>query len=469
MTRPLKLADVIGLGFMLCAFFLGAGNIIFPTSAGLQAGTSVLYSVVGFLLTGVGLPLIGVIAIALAGGTLKEMTKYLPRGTGTIASVVLFIVIGPAFATPRTSLVTWDLAIKPLMDSVTVENEYTYQVVITSIFFIVATAFSLFRGKLIDSIGKLLTPALFLLLFLLASGVLFAPWGTLQAPTGDYQVFPLTKGFLEGYNTMDAFAALMFGGLIVDILREKGVTDVKATRNYLIIAGLIAAAGLAFVYISLFWLGATAGGVQDSSATGGAILSSYVQHLFGSTGLYILAAVVILACLTTAIGLLSACADYFSQLLSYLRLNYQTWVIIFAVLSAWVANVGLEALIAASIPALYALYPIVITIVLLTFLRKVMQHPKLVYRLVMLVSFVMGILAALKLYYALVKQDNTQSLLGVGIGYWDSLLSSLSQLPLYQQDMEWLVPVTITALIAFTVDRLLPVKNRETVATSAKV
>lgn len=469
MTQRLKLTDVIGLGFMLCAFFLGAGNIIFPPSAGLQAGTSVLYSVIGFLLTGVGLPLIGVIAIALAGGTLKEMTKYLPRGTGTIASVVLFIVIGPAFATPRTSLVTWDLAIKPLLDSVTVENKYTYQVVITSIFFIIATAFSLFRGRLIDSIGKLLTPALFLLLVLLACGVLFAPWGTLQAPTGDYQEFPLTKGFLEGYNTMDAFAALMFGGLIVDILREKGVTDIKATRNYLIIAGLIAAAGLAFVYISLFWLGATAGGVQDSSATGGTILSAYVQYLFGNTGLYILAAVVILACLTTAIGLLSACADYFSQLFSRLRLNYQAWVIIFAVLSAWVANVGLETLIAASIPVLYALYPMVITIVLLTFLRKIMQHPKLVYRLVMLISLIMGVLAALKSYYAFVKQDDTQSLLGIDIGYWDSLLSFLSRLPLYEQDMAWLVPVTTTALIAFTVDRLLPVKNRETVVTSSKV
>jgi LIVCS family branched-chain amino acid:cation transporter len=457
-SQSLKRNDVIGLGFMLCAFFLGAGNIIFPPSAGLQAGDNVLYSMIGFLLTGVGLPLIGVIGIAIAGGSLKSMTDYLPAGTGTVAAVVLFIVIGPAFATPRTSLVTWDLAVKPLVGQIKPEDEYTYQVIVTSLFFVVSTFFAIFRGKLIDNIGKVLTPLLFLLLVLLAIGVIYAPWGTIQAPIeGVYSENPLVKGFLEGYNTMDAFAALMFGGLVVDILRGKGVTDGRATRNYLIIAGFIAAAGLSFVYISLFWLGATAGGNNISDPTSGAlILSSYVQFLFGDVGVYILSGVVLLACLTTAVGLLSACGDYFSRLLSFTRLNYQAWVVIFALISAWVANVGLKALIATSVPSLYALYPMVITILTLTFLRELMRHPKLVYRLVMAASFVMGMLAAFKMYFALAATPTTTSLLGVSTAHWQSAIDILKLLPLYKQDMEWLLPVAITLVIAFVLDNLIP-------------
>lgn len=445
---------------MLCAFFLGAGNIIFPTSAGLLAGHNVFSSMTGFLLTGVGLPLASVIALAVSGGSLKSLTRYLPAGAGTAAAIVLFIVIGPAFATPRTSLVTWDLAIKPLIGAVKPEAEYSYQLMVTSAFFIIATIFAIFRGKLIDNIGKILTPLLFLLLVILAIAVIISPWGSLQAPIGEpYNNYPMTKGFLEGYNTMDAFASFMFGGLIVDILRAKGVEDNRSVRNYLLIAGFIAAAGLSFVYISLFWLGSTAGGAfTGDSTSGAAILAAYVHYLFGNTGAYILSGVVILACLTTAIGLLSACADYFSRLLSFAKLSYQAWVIIFAVISAWVANVGLSALIAASIPSLYALYPMVITIVVLTFLHNDMRHPQLVYRLVMLVALIMGILAAAKMYFVLASAGQA-TLLAIPIQYWEKFMMLLKNLPLYAQDMEWLVPVAIAMVIAFVVDNIKPSVN----------
>jgi len=460
-SQTLKRNDIMGLGFMLCAFFLGAGNIIFPPSAGLQAGENVLSSMFGFLLTGVGLPLIGVIGIAMAGGSLKLMTRYLPNGTGTVAAVILFIVIGPAFATPRTSLVTWDLAIKPLVGVINPDDEYQYQVIVTSLFFVVATIFAVFRGKLIDSIGKILTPALFLLLVLLAIGVIVSPWGSVQpAMEGAYSEYPLIKGFLEGYNTMDAFAALMFGGLMVDILKSKGITDSRVMRNYLVIAGFIAAAGLTFVYVSLFWLGATAGGAPVDAASGASILSAYVQYLFGDIGVYILSGVVILACLTTAVGLLSACGDYFCKLLSFTRLNYQAWVVIFAVISAWVANVGLQALIAASVPSLYALYPMVITIVTLTLLREFMRNPKLVYRLVMSVSLIMGLLAAIKLYYALAKTDATTSLLAIPVEYWSNFIGKMGALPLFAQDMEWLLPVAVALVVAFILDNVIKPKQQ---------
>lgn len=265
MNQRLSRADTIGMGLMTFAFFLGAGNIIFPPLEGQMAGTNVLSAMSGFLITAVGLPLISIIAVARVGGGLPSMTTDLPKGTGTFAAVLLFIIIGPAFATPRTGLVAYEMAIKPLTGVLEGDNQLELFGDITLdktgarhyAVFAVTLVFSWSRGKLIDSIGKILTPALFLLLICLAIGVIVAPQGTLSSPAESYQEMAFTKGFIGGYNTMDTFAALMFGMLLVDILRSKGVTDPKATYKYLVIAGLIAAAGLAFVYISLFWLGAT--------------------------------------------------------------------------------------------------------------------------------------------------------------------------------------------------------------------
>ena len=163
----------------------------------------------------------------------------------------------------------------------------------------------------------------------------------------EYLSHPLQKGFLDGYNTMDTFGSLMFGVLIVDALRKKGITEQKATARYLISAACIAAVGLAFVYISLFYLGATSSAIASGADNGGVILSLYVQSLFGSYGQTVLSVIVLLACLTTAIGLISACSDYFSSLTS---ISYKNWVIIIGVACAVVANVGLSQLIALSVP-----------------------------------------------------------------------------------------------------------------------
>lgn len=173
--------------------------------------------------------------------------------------------------------------------------------------------FSWSQGKLVDLIGKLLTPALFIGLIILALGVFMNPQGEMIAAQGEYLSQPLTKGFLEGYNTMDTFASLMFGILIVDALRSKGITDRAATTRYLITSAVIAAIGLALVYGSLFYLGATSSTVAAGANNGGAILSQYVQALFGSYGQLVLSVIVMLACLTTAVGLISACSDFFSK------------------------------------------------------------------------------------------------------------------------------------------------------------
>ena len=421
MNQTLKLTDIVALGFMLFAFFLGAGNIIFPPLAGQLAGESLLPAMIGFLCTAVGLPLLTIVAIAVAGGSWEHLTQDLPKFVATTMAVLIFIIIGPAFAAPRTGLVAYEMAVKPFF----IDATQTHLTIFSILFFVVAMFFSWSQGRLIDIIGKILTPVLFIGLIVLAIAVFVDPQGEIIAAHGEYITNPLQKGFLEGYNTMDTFGSLMFGVLVVDALRQKGITDHKPTSKYLISAACIAALGLAFVYISLFYLGATSSGVAAGADNGGEVLSLYVQALFGSYGQVVLSIIVLLACLTTAIGLISACSDYFSTLTP---VPYKYWVVINGLACAVVANVGLSQLITLSVPVLFALYPVAIALVVLTFVRSRLKNPRFGYQLVITVSLLFALIDAAKVA-------------GLDVSMFDVL-------PLFDIGMGWLMPTGIAILLA---------------------
>lgn len=419
MKQQLKPSDIIAVGFMLFAFFLGAGNIIFPPLAGQLAGLNYAPAMSGFLITAVGLPLATIIAIAIAGGSWDHLTQYLPKRVALGMAISIFIIIGPAFAAPRTGLVAFEMAARPLLGDTGPQHLALFSI----LFFSVAMYFAWSQGKLIDIIGKILTPVLFIALITLSIAVFVDPQGDILPAQGEYITFPLQKGILEGYNTMDTFGSLMFGVLIVDALRQKGITQKESISKYLIIAACIAAAGLAFVYVSLFYLGATSSAVAIGADNGGAVLSIYVQALFGSYGQFVLSTIVLLACLTTAIGLISACSEFFSSLTP---LSYKSWVIINGIACATVANVGLSQLIALSVPVLYALYPVAIALVALTYLRPWLKNPHFAYRVVVTTSLVFALIDALKV-------------VGIDVEFF-------SFLPLYDMSMGWLLPTLLSTV-----------------------
>ncbi|MCM2681338.1 branched-chain amino acid transport system II carrier protein [Echinimonas agarilytica] len=427
--------NIFALGFMTFAFFLGAGNIIFPPIAGQMAGTEVTLAMLGFLVTAVGLPLATLIAVAVAGGNMESVTQDLPKTIAVTITVAIFIVIGPAFALPRTSLVAYETGLKHLLGETTLPL-WAY----TIGFFAVAASLALHRGALIDYIGKILTPVLIVLLGILGISVVFNPLAdigvtnnpeaALTAAQLAYRESPFSKGFIEGYNTMDTFGALMFGVLIVDVLRKKGVTDQGFQARYLIQAGIIAAIGLALVYTSLFYLGATSGTVAAGADNGGEILALYVQGMFGQPGQWILSGVVTLACLTTAVGLTGACSDYFSNLLN---IQYRYLVIVFALISALVANVGLSYLIAVSIPVLIALYPVAVALVVLNLVRSKLNHPEQAFRWIVGIAFALSMLDAMK---------------AAEIPGTTSLVETASHLPLFSYGLAWLIPVFAAVVVA---------------------
>ena len=424
MTKSLTLSDVLGLGFMTFAFYLGAGNIIFPPLAGYMAGEHLSLAMFGFLVTAVGLPLVTILAVAKAGNGWAGMTKLLPAGVATALAVAIYIIIGPAFAAPRTGLGAYEMGLKPFIGDMGQAGLAAY----TVIFFGVAILVSMNQGKLMDAIGKYLTPVLMLLLLTLAVGVFVAPQGSMPDASGDYQNSPFVKGILEGYNTMDTLASLMFGALIVDLLRQKGINDYKSQFKYLAIAGLISAVGLSVVYVSLFQLGNTAAGVATDVSNGGAIVNAYVLSLFGQPGQFILAAIITLACFTTAVGLISACSDFFHNLTG---MAYKKLVVLLGVICAVVANVGLSQLISLSIPVLVAIYPVAVALVLVTFLKGYFGRPRLVFRGVLMVAFLFGCLD--------------------GLGAAGMKMDAFAFLPLFDKGLAWLMPTLLACVVGVMV------------------
>lgn len=423
MSKQLSPFDTLGLGFMTFAFFLGAGNIIFPTMTGMMAGAEVLPAMLGFLLTAVGLPLLGLFAVAKAGGGISAMTKLLHPAIGVVISVAIFIIIGPLIAAPRTGLVAYELGVKSFGDEPVV-GQLGYSIG----FFVLASLLALFPGKLMDSIGKVLTPLMILLLIALSVAVLTASGGEVLPTAADYLDAPFAKGILDGYSTMDALASIMFGMLIVDLLNKKGVTESGAQYRYLIIAALIAAAGLAFVYVSLFFLGAGFG--VPGAASGGIILTTFVENQFGLPGLAVLSGVITLACLTTAVGLLSACSDYFSRLTP---LPYGVYVVLNAVFCVMMANLELGVLIKLSIPVLVSVYPIAVALMLYSVFSSRMVMKKQALALTLSVSVFFGALEGLK---------------AAGV-----TLPDLSWLPLYSLGLGWVLPTVLVLAVFLVIGR----------------
>lgn len=427
MKNSFSSSDILALGFMTFAFFLGAGNIIFPPLAGAMAGEHLSLATLGFLVTAVGLPLLTLVAVAKTGGGILDMAKYLPSKVATLFALAVFIVIGPSFATPRAALVAYEISLSPFLDNPDVMSLAIFSV----IFFAIVAYLSLATGKLLDMVGKVITPLLIALLIILSVSVFLNPLAELGSATQDYISSPFSKGFLEGYNTMDTLGALVFGMLIINVIKSKGVESKQAQYKYLIIAGSIAAAGLTFVYVSLFYLGATSAVSLADVSNGGEIITLYVQTLFNTPGLVLLAFVVGLACLTTAVGLVSAMSDFLITLKP--NWNRRALVIANCLLCALVTNVGLSQLIALSIPILFIIYPVAIALVALTLLSQFISNKTLSYRFVIAIALFFGLLDGLNV---------------AGVN-----MHNFGFLPLFDKSMAWTLPTCAAIIISIFVFR----------------
>lgn len=432
----------IAIGLMLFALLFGAGNLIFPAAMGQNAGVNVWYAVLGFCVTGVGLPLISIAALGYSGCLdLEEAAGRVHPWYGVFYSVVSYLAIGPCFAAPRTGTVSFEIAVKPFLGSISPDIALP---IFLLVFFLLTYWLAATPSKLVDRVGKILTPALLAVILLLIVQSFITPLGTPQAPTKNYAtpVTAVMQGILDGYNTLDAIASFIFATLVISFVKEGGVTQPKAIMKQVLLSGSIAVALLAFIYIFIAKIGADSVTQLGILETGAPVLAGSAKILFGNLGAAILAVIVLLACLSTSVGLVTCCAAYFMRLLGHF--SYKTYAVIFCVISYLVGLFGLKTIIVSTIPVLMFIYPLLVALICLIFLDKFFGGRQCVYAWTIAFTFVMATI-------------NLLETAGVNLGSFETMLQTY--VPLHTFGMGWIPFAAVGFVIGLIWKAAVPEKK----------
>lgn len=435
------LMTIVFASLMLFSMFFGAGNLIFPPIVGVSSGTNFWPAIIGFLIAGVLLPVAAIIAVAVSGYSVRDLASRGGAFFGVVFSVMAYLSIGAFYALPRTGAVAMETAITPLFGWEGTAANGIFNI----IFFGVALALSWKPNAIIDVLGRFLTPALVILLVILITLAVTNYERIPGTPTEAYADNPMVTGLFEGYNTMDAIAGLAFGIVIIASLRSKGFGSGGTLVRSTILTGFIAGVLLAAMYLGLGYMAQTLPDGQ-SYESGAALLADSANLTMGAPGQFVFGLIVILACLTTAVGLISSTSEFFSQLVP--KMGYHTWAVLFTLLSIFMAFRGLDAVLAIAVPFIVFLYPPAITLIVMTlvqpFVRKVVGF-YWAYRLALWVSVLWSALT-------------TFAAQGWGTNVLEPLLS-LS--PGQDLDLGWIVPTFIALVIGVLIDVFAKNADRE--------
>ncbi len=433
MNQKLKFGKLLSLSLMLFAMFFGAGNMIFPPMLGQTSGLNYLQSVAGFVTTDAGLSILGIAAVVMVGTKLDDLVGLIGPKFSILVGVVIYLLIGPLFALPRTGTVSFELAIVPFIPEGT--SKVIILVIFTAIFFGITYISSLNPSKIVGIVGKILTPILLIAIAVIFVTSLVNPIGEIGPATGDYASIPFFKGMIEGYLALDGLAALAFAIVVINAIKDFGISEPRSIVKYTLIAGILAGIGLGIAYLALGFVGA-----QTSShalfENGGQLLAYAVYQLLGKGGNIVLGLAVLVACLTTSIGLASAFSDYFNAILP--KYSYKSILIVVCIFSFALSNIGLTSMIKFTLPALVMVYPPAIALVLLSFFNKWIKNKSEAYALALAFSFIVGIFDGLKVA-------------NISLGSISKLVETL---PLFNLGLGWIFPALIGCLIG-----LLPFIN----------
>lgn len=413
------------MGITLFSMFFGAGNLIFPPFVGAMAGQSSLIASIGFALSAIGLPILGVAAVTKSGG-LETLASRVHKKFAFVYILILYLSIGPCLAIPRTASTSFSMAVVPFVKEVKEGHQLIYSI----LFFVVAMLIALKPEKLTEYLGKKLTPCLLVLIVIIFIGSFLHPAGKLALPTGGYQELPMIKGFLDGYQTMDTLAALNFGMIIAMNIREKGIQKEQSIMRETIFAGWIAGIILCIVYGMLLYAGAISSETFKGAKDGTEILTALTQFLFGRVGVIILALVFLIACLNTCIGLLSCCGKYFHSIVP--KISYRNWVFLFAFVSMIISNIGLTKILELSVPVLNAIYPVAIVLIILAYMEPFIGKYRAIYPFVVTLCVVSSVIEVLE----------KKNIVIYGI------TTLIKQMPFYNAGFSWVIPSIIGVILA---------------------
>ena len=429
-------------GLLLFGIFFGAGNLIFPPTLGAQSGDNFLPAIAGFVFSGVGIAVLTLIIGTLnPKGYIYEISKKISPWFATIYLAALYLSIGPFFAIPRTATTSFEVGISPLLDQA---GKSFGLIIFTILYFVAAYLISLNPSKILNRIGRVLTPVFAILIVVLVILGAFKYGGNApQAATAAYQASAFGAGFLEGYNTLDALASVAFSVIAVETLKQLGFSSKKEYISTIWVVGIVVALGFSALYIGLGFLGnhfPVTEEAMKSGTPGVYILSQATQEIFGSTAQIFLAVMVTVTCFTTTVGLIVSTAEFFNG--RFPQISYKVYATIFTLIGFAIANLGLDAIIKYSIPVLVILYPITIVIVMIVIVNKFVPLSK----------------PGMQLTTGLVTAIAVASVLGSSLKV-EFFAKLVSLLPFADASLPWLVP----ALVGILLSLVLPNKQKSEV------
>ena len=390
MKNKLTMRETIIVASTLFGMFFGAGNLIFPVHLGQMAGSNSWPAIIGFVITAVGIPILAVAAIGNThSGDLMHLSCKISGWYSVLFTAMMYLTIGPFFAIPRCATVSFTTGIAPMMSE---SSYFTGQLVFTTLFFAAVLFFSLKPSGITIWIGRIINPIFLSFLAVLIVVAMIHPGAAISdvAPEEAYVNGALFNGFVEGYGTMDAIAGLAFGIVIINVVRELGIEHENDIARETLKAGVFTGILMAVIYLLTIIMGAQSRGLFETSDNGAIALTQISSHYLGGLGSFVLAVTITFACLKTAIGLVTSCAQMFETMFPG-KLSYRGWAISFTLFSLAVSNVGLTAIINYAVPVLMLLYPLAITLIILALSDRAFGGSKHVYRWVTAGAFIAAI------------------------------------------------------------------------------
>ena len=453
-----SIKEIILVSSMFFGMLFGAGNLIFPVSMGQRAGVEVFVATLGFCITGVGLPLLSVLALSSSNSaSVTDMAKLVGKKFSIFFTTALYLCIGPLFAIPRTATVPFQVGVVPFLPE---DTKQGMLFLFSFLFFVFALVLSLKPGKLLTYVGKVLNPLFLLFLGILLFVAVLFPIGGLHAlnPVSGYEKGSFLKGVFEGYNTMDVMGALAFGNVLIQTIRSMqgneestgeestgeesaGEEAEKRFRFVTVLSGSLAALLMVLLYFALSYAGAESRLVFSVQENGGDTLHSLSTYYFHRFGGMLLAVIIYFSCLKTAVGLISSAAMAFQEMFPE-RFSYRIYVFLFTICSFVISNIGLSRIIQYAVPVLFFIYPICIVLILLCLFGKAFSYNRAVFQSAIYCTIPFAFLDALKV----LLERALSRLPGAA-----AVLSFFSPFPFFSMGLTWLLP----SLLGFAFGMLL--------------
>ena len=429
--KDLSIKQLLTMGGALFSMHFGASCMLYPVNWGKDSGTSVFLAYIAIVLTALLLPLLAYVALARGKGNFAAITTRISPKFGSVFCTVTVLVLGPLYVVPRMSAAAWDAIVA--LTGLEISGILPI-LLFNCLFYALSYWFLSDRSDTMDKIGKILFPVLIAIVVLVIAKGLITPISATWQPK-TYDESPIAYGLLQGYQTGDLPAALLFGLIIIQGIQKAGVSESRVNKN-LIRIGLVGMGMLAITHLGHMVVGASTGGTIDKTLS--VLYGEVVTKLWGKPGAIFFNIALVLAALTTAVGLCGAAGEYFTETTKG-RLSYKKSALIMVAISAIVSSVGLDNIVTFIGPLLDACYPAAIVVVLYYVICPKLQNPRLLLgaRFAMIAAAIVGFVDVLYTYNSLLKINNAQ------------FIALYQKLPLSDFRLTW-IPVSAVCFLIGT-------------------